>query len=682
MTALADQPRTAPYMAYGAARAFWGSKDPECLVEGPRNTGKSRVVMEKAWGVAQKYPRARICIVRATRASMTESVIKTFEEEVLLGRPDILEPTHDRATRTHYNLPNGARIVVAGLDNPDRFLSAEYDMVCVFQAEETKLDQWEKLIGCLRNKKMPYQQAVADCNPAHPGHWLNERANAGMMRRFITRHEDNPACTPEDLDRLRRLTGVRRLRLYEGKWAGSEGIVYDRWDRAVHVKVREGPWARVIVGVDYGYTNPTAAVRVCIDGDGRAHVEAEGYGKGLNEAGQVALVRDIHSGCEAVVVDPSAAGLRAALHAADTPVVEAENDVVAGINRVQDRLVVAGDGLPRLTVDPSCTNLIREFESYEWLPDKPKDTPKKENDHCLTAGTLVTTADGPKPIEKVTHRDEVWTRAGWRAVTWAAMTSPAAQVYRVTFSDGRSLVGTASHPVWTTSDGFIPLLSLQCGTCVDALKSPTLIVKRAPSGVRLMGLSLGAGTSITGTATPSTTFSQTWNASLPKPTLHDTRATRTGRKKREQRAPNGMAAKRGERGTQSTLGVSGWVEFQPGRYAWSAEWPTRPTFQPAPSSATRTAKRRLSVVAVEKLGVEPVYNLSVRDQPEFYANGVLVHNCMDALRYAVMHVDQAGEYGGGVVLAGDDRPAYDPAKAWDARMARNAAWDRAEDLED
>jgi len=37
----------------------------------------------------------------------------------------------------------------------------------------------------------------------------------------------------------------------------------------------------------------------------------------------------------------------------------------------------------------------------------------------------------------------------------------------------------------------------------------------------------------------------------------------------------------------------------------------------------------------------PVYNLTVEDEPEFYANGVLVHNC-DALRYMVAHLDLDG----------------------------------------
>ena len=54
-----------------------------------------------------------------------------------------------------------------------------------------------------------------------------------------------------------------------------------------------------------------------------------------------------------------------------------------GIQAIQNRLKVAGDGRPRYTIDPTCTNHINEFESYVWKPEK--DVPEKEYDHSLDA---------------------------------------------------------------------------------------------------------------------------------------------------------------------------------------------------------------------------------------------------------------------------------------------------------
>ena len=52
------------------------------------------------------------------------------------------------------------------------------------------------------------------------------------------------------------------------------------------------------------------------------------------------------------------------------------------------RLAVAGDGRPRLTVEPHCVNTIAEFESYCWKENREgeyKDEPEKANDHAMDA---------------------------------------------------------------------------------------------------------------------------------------------------------------------------------------------------------------------------------------------------------------------------------------------------------
>jgi len=378
------------YTPMGAAKALMECRDRELLIEGPAGTGKSRAVLEKINAAAWKYPGMRALICRATRVSMSETVLVTWERIVLGdGHPAI--GTCSRAHRQTYEFPNGTTIVVGGLDNPDRLMSSEYDMVAVFEATEITQDDWEKLTTRLRNAVMPYQQALADCNPAHPAHWLNVRALEGRMTRLISRHSDNPSVTQEYLDGLSRLTGHRRSRLFEGKWVGAEGVVYDTFDLAVHVKAREGPWARTIIGVDDGYTNPFAALLVRIDGDGRMHVEREVYKPGLLVSDRVKALGGF--GRHTALVDPSAATLMAEARSAGCEVLPAINEVEQGIHRVMQRLAVAGDGLPRLTIDPSCVNVIREMQSYRWKGNKHamddggkyKDEPVKENDHALDA---------------------------------------------------------------------------------------------------------------------------------------------------------------------------------------------------------------------------------------------------------------------------------------------------------
>jgi phage terminase large subunit-like protein len=95
-----------------------------------------------------------------------------------------------------------------------------------------------------------------------------------------------------------------------------------------------------------------------------------------------------------------------------------------------------------------------ESQMTSWTPDA--ESPDRM-DACLVAGTLVTTAGGQVPIERVRAGDMVWTRAGWRQVRHAGMTCSDAETFTVEIGDGRALTGTAEHPVWVLGRGWTPL---------------------------------------------------------------------------------------------------------------------------------------------------------------------------------------------------------------------------------
>ncbi len=216
---------------------------------------------------------------------MTESALVTLEREFLVdGHPARRGSDASRATRHNYVFPNGSEIICGGLDNPDRIMSTEYDMVLVVEATEVNEEAWEKLLTRLRNNQVPFQQAIAECNPSAPGHWLNKRAGDGKMARLISRHEDNPSLTPEYLDRLSKLTSHRRARLYLGIWAAAEGAVFPEFEEAVHCvdtfnPPSDWPW---YVGWDPGYAHPTGIPWVTVSPSGDMFVGDEIYRGGLS----------------------------------------------------------------------------------------------------------------------------------------------------------------------------------------------------------------------------------------------------------------------------------------------------------------------------------------------------------------------------------------------------------------
>jgi phage terminase large subunit len=198
------------------------------------------------------------------------------------------------------------------------------------------------------------------------------------------------------------------------------------------------------------------------------------------------------------------------------------------------------------------------------------------------------------------------------------------------------------------------------------------------------GPSLTVARSTTGTSIPSTTTTTTWSASRLRSTRKRT-GSRTGRVAAALRCwstwsasapwpPRGIRRLRAWSGTARTPATTGSAEAQcwttpassavsrsphatrlgtPGSAPTTASRPgaARPgwmtstvTVPPAGARSGSTATRTSSAAPVRVVrisavpGRQPVYNLTVAGSPEFYANGVLVHNC-DALRYMVAELD-------------------------------------------
>jgi phage terminase large subunit len=235
-------------------------------------------------------------------------------------------------------------------------------------------------------------QLYAACNPGAPSHFLAVRFGlAGGAqpqpgcKAVLTKTIDNPYLPKDYVDDLNRLTGVARKRFFEGLWAGSDRLVYDTWTRPVHVKQREGPWRRTVVGVDVGYTNAGCMVLLHVDGDGRIHQPLESYEPRVLPREWLTRAREwyIKFGPEAFAIDPSSPDVIAEWRNAGLPAVAANNERAEGVRIVRAHLATAGDGKPRLTVDPTCTNTIREFETWECKPESDDFT--KENDHAMDA---------------------------------------------------------------------------------------------------------------------------------------------------------------------------------------------------------------------------------------------------------------------------------------------------------
>lgn len=268
-----------------------------------------------------------------------------------------------------------------------------------------------------------------------------------------------------------------------------------------------------------------------------------------------------------------------------------------------------------------------------------------EDQMCIAQGELVTTARGGIPVEQVRAGDYALTRVGWRRVYRAGLTGLKPTV---TIETGNSSVTcTGDHPVYVSGRGFTRADEVQSGDTLVSCRVPlsarsssstasgttrttTAITRPAAavaagcctaiSGRPSTGRSRPAGTSTTASAAGTATRSATWPLCPQETTTARTwlRKDRAVRSLTRSASAAPSAKRNGHDGDRAST------------RAPSAAESTSPAPTSRPATARASAATGLwadAVRSVRASGVRLVYDISVEGQPEFFAGGLLVHNC-------------------------------------------------------
>lgn len=407
------------------AKFFTMKNKTEIILDGPAGSGKTRIALERQHLISCKYPGARGLVTRKYRSSMNETCLQVLDKEVFAdSNGAAYQDTPHWAERDQkYIYDNGSEIIVAGMDDPTKVMSSQYDWAYWNEAIEGKESEWMAIMSRLRNGRVPYQQMIGDTNPGPPQHWILSRERADKLVRLPTNHKDNPVYW--DVKHAKwtvkgeayvngilrdSLTGITRDRLYSGRWVSAEGIVYPQWDANIHVIPRRAlpkNWLRYW-GFDFGYIDPFVWIEIVEDPEsGTLYLTRELYHTGLRVDQAAEIIREHSQGITpyALICDHDAedrATLEKGLGFLTLPAFKPIN---IGIQFLQNRirgdnpkyrnahgLYVMHDAniMPDRTLrerhKPTCAE--EEFPIYQWdtgkiALDKYKDLPIDKNNHAM-----------------------------------------------------------------------------------------------------------------------------------------------------------------------------------------------------------------------------------------------------------------------------------------------------------
>lgn len=285
---------------------------------------------------------------------------------------------------------------------------------------------------------------------------------------------------------------------------------------------------------------------------------------------------------------------------------------------------------------------------------------------CIASWVEVETDRGPVPIRDIRPGDRVLTRKGYRRVLAAWKVRDNAPVFRIEMSNGAVVVATADHRVWTTNRGWIPLSTADASDTLITCPSHMLSSSSgyATTGTRTLLARLigvissvreGRCTGLFGSITTAGRFRPATRFTIATETPSTTASTISSWSRWES-----TGVSRPRRGSPATTGAHIAVDgsrpsecrvLHADSVAGSASRPAvGRRAKTWASSCVRGAARLVApgrseprntarTVALRPLtgatpaGTADVYDLTVEGEHEFFAGGVLVHNCSGFLQY-------------------------------------------------
>ena len=375
-----------------------------------RRWGKTTLAIDQMKGRAA-IPNSRIAYIAPTYQQARDIAWEQLRKDCKDASESINE------SRLEIRLVNGSSIALRGWEAIETLRGQRFDMIVLDEVAMMRnfWGQWQEVIRpTLTDTK---GEALFISTPKGFNHFYdlyNLESKDEDYKSFHFTTNDNPHIPPEEIEKAQKeLTEDRFAQEYLADFRKSEGLVYKEFNRARHVfRKEEGKtMVKTFGGVDFGYTNPCAAITVKKDRFAVYWVTDEWYKTGQTDAQIADYVQALKwDECYPDPESPAAIEELRKRGVNTREVVKNKDSIKNGISVVRELF-----NTNRLRIHESCRNLIWELETYHYPNSKPdkneEENPVKEDDHALDALRYALTMDNALTVEQyhppIIYQEEV-----------------------------------------------------------------------------------------------------------------------------------------------------------------------------------------------------------------------------------------------------------------------------------
>jgi phage terminase large subunit len=364
------------------AAEFHGSDASIIVLVGGLGSGKSFAAVKEMEQSALNWPGIPMAVYRKTMPALRDSTLHEFREhsDESLGEWKAREDT--------YRYINDSFCRFRGLDEATKAKSTNYALIVMEEAEEFSFEEFRRLNERVRSKGPWPLRIILVLNPVDESHWIYKQfvenaaeweANGGLKVIHFSTYDnvDNlpegyiprviAGMTPDEIDRY-----------INGRWGTiikGKPVYANILNADIHLRTMERfPGQTLLRGWDFGFNHPAVSFRL-VDQFGRMNIAQEMLGEKIDlpEFAPQVIQRTLQIFGRDVQIfdygdprghDKAQNGKETCFEVLQEFGINAIGErgtrsyVEKGIKAIKNEFCQLIEGVPKLTIDPSCS-LIR-----------------------------------------------------------------------------------------------------------------------------------------------------------------------------------------------------------------------------------------------------------------------------------------------------------------------------------